>query len=57
METVATCLIRIVDSYCSSPQLLDDICRCGAVERTVHLISVDGRSLLSHTIYMVLYHM
>ncbi|KAJ4767033.1 E3 ubiquitin-protein ligase UPL4 [Rhynchospora pubera] len=52
VETVATCLIRIVDSYNSSPQLLDELCQCSLVERTVHLISVDGRTLLNNATYM-----
>nr|CAD1817569.1 unnamed protein product [Ananas comosus var. bracteatus] len=49
VETVATCLVRIVDSFCSSPELLDELCQHGIVQKCVHLITVDGRTILSQT--------
>ncbi|KAJ3669147.1 hypothetical protein LUZ60_011097 [Juncus effusus] len=52
VETVATCLIRIVDSYSSSPELLDELCQAGILVKIADFIGGDGKTLLSKAIYL-----
>ncbi|XP_072953939.1 E3 ubiquitin-protein ligase UPL4 [Typha angustifolia] len=40
VETVAVCLRRIGDSFSSSPQLLDELCQQGVLEKSLHLINI-----------------
>ncbi|XP_075474736.1 E3 ubiquitin-protein ligase UPL4-like isoform X1 [Primulina tabacum] len=46
VESVATCLIRIVEQVYHSPDMLDEICRHGLVQRAVHLIGLNSRTTL-----------
>lgn len=55
VETVATCLIRIADSFSHSPELLDELCKHGVIHKSLHLIAIDGRMSLSQTTYTVCY--
>ncbi|XP_008783678.1 E3 ubiquitin-protein ligase UPL4-like [Phoenix dactylifera] len=51
VETVATCLIRIADSFSHSPGLLDELCKHGVIHKSVRLIAIDGRMSLSQSTY------
>ncbi|KZV58123.1 hypothetical protein F511_37571 [Dorcoceras hygrometricum] len=47
VESVATCLIRIVEQVYHSPDMLDEICRNGLVQHAIHLIGINSRTTLS----------
>ncbi|KAG1337984.1 E3 ubiquitin-protein ligase UPL4 [Cocos nucifera] len=51
VETVATCLIRIAESFSHSPELLDELCKHGVIHKSLHLIAVDGRMSPSQSTY------
>lgn len=51
VETVATCLIRIADCFSHSPELLDELCKHGVIDKSLHLIAIDGRMSLSQSTY------
>ncbi|ONK77022.1 uncharacterized protein A4U43_C02F2300 [Asparagus officinalis] len=52
VETVATCLIRITESFSSSSELLDELCSCGMINKMLRLVAVDGQVSLSQTTYV-----
>lgn len=49
VETVATCLVRITDSFSKTPVLLDELCNHGVIGRV--LVLIDARNSLSQTSY------
>lgn len=51
VENVATCLIKIVDRVKHSSEMLDELCKHGLIHRATHLIELNGRSLLSQSVY------
>ncbi|CAN6332780.1 unnamed protein product [Urochloa humidicola] len=47
VEKVAACLTSIVDSFCSSVDLLDQLCHQGIIEKVLPLIHTGGLTALS----------
>ncbi|KAL8484061.1 hypothetical protein ACS0TY_026673 [Phlomoides rotata] len=47
VESVATCLIKIGEQVYSSPDMLDEFCKHGLVQHTLHLIGLNSRTTLS----------
>ncbi|KAL0409876.1 UNVERIFIED_CONTAM: E3 ubiquitin-protein ligase UPL4 [Sesamum latifolium] len=52
VESVATCLIRIGEQVCCSPEMLDDICKHGLVQHILHLIGLNSRTTLCQPTYI-----
>ncbi|XP_060201629.1 E3 ubiquitin-protein ligase UPL4 [Lycium barbarum] len=52
VESVATCLIKIVERVCQSSDMLDQLCRHGLVQRATHLIELNGRTTVSQSVYV-----
>ncbi|KAK8961506.1 E3 ubiquitin-protein ligase UPL4 [Platanthera guangdongensis] len=53
VETAVTCLIRITDCFSNSIEILDELCKQEAISKSLHLISVDGRTtLISQTAFV-----
>ncbi|KAJ7977013.1 E3 ubiquitin-protein ligase UPL4 [Quillaja saponaria] len=51
VESVATCLIKIVERVSKSVEMLDELCQHGLIHQATHLISLIGRTTLSQPIY------
>lgn len=51
VESVVTCLIKIVDQVSQSSEMLDELCRHGLIQQTTHLINLNGRTTVSQLIY------
>lgn len=43
------CLMRILENFDHSPELLDELCKHGVVKRSVKLISAHGQMALDET--------
>ncbi|XP_057778989.1 E3 ubiquitin-protein ligase UPL4 [Salvia miltiorrhiza] len=52
VESVSTCLIKIGEQVSRSTDMLDDICKHGLVEHTLHLIGLNSRTTLSRPTYI-----
>ncbi|CAA0836468.1 E3 ubiquitin-protein ligase UPL4 [Striga hermonthica] len=52
VESVATCFIRIGGQVYTSPNMLDEICKHGLVQHTLHLIGLNSRTTLSQPTYI-----
>ncbi|KAK8935142.1 E3 ubiquitin-protein ligase UPL4 [Platanthera zijinensis] len=53
VETAVTCLIRITDCFSNSIEILDELCKHEVISKSLHLISVDGRTtLISQTAFV-----
>ncbi|PHU06662.1 E3 ubiquitin-protein ligase UPL4 [Capsicum chinense] len=52
VESVATCLIRIVEQACHSSDMLDQLCEHRLVEQVTHLIELNGRTTVSQSVYV-----
>lgn len=52
VESVATCLIKIGQQVCSSTDMLDEICKHGLVQQTLHLIGLNSRTTLCQPTYI-----
>lgn len=52
VESVATCLIKIGEQVYSSTDMLDEICKHGLVQHTLHLIGLNSRTTLSQPTYI-----
>ncbi|KAI3474020.1 hypothetical protein Pfo_028808 [Paulownia fortunei] len=52
VESVATCLIRIGEQVYCSPDMLDEICKHGLVQHTLHLIGLNSRTTLCQPTYI-----
>ncbi|PSS23680.1 E3 ubiquitin-protein like [Actinidia chinensis var. chinensis] len=51
VETVATCLIKIVERVHLSSDMLDELCKHGLIHQTTSLIDLNGRTTLSQPVY------
>lgn len=52
VETAVTCLIRITYCFSNSTEILDVLCKHGVISKSLHLITVDGRTTLSQTAFV-----
>ncbi|KAJ8532872.1 hypothetical protein K7X08_015761 [Anisodus acutangulus] len=52
VESVATCLIKIVERVCHSSDMLDQICKHGVVQQVTHVIELNGRTTVSQSVYV-----
>lgn len=52
VESVATCLIKIVERVCHSSEMLDELCKYGLVQQATHLINLNSRTSLCQPIYL-----
>ncbi|WMV44799.1 hypothetical protein MTR67_038184 [Solanum verrucosum] len=52
VESVATCLIRIVEQACHSSEMLDQLCNHMLVQQVTHLIELNGRTTVSQSVYV-----
>ncbi|KAF5188287.1 E3 ubiquitin-protein ligase [Thalictrum thalictroides] len=52
VESVAICLIQIVDRVKHSSEMLDGLCKHGLIHQAVHHIELNGRSPLSQSVYI-----
>ncbi|XP_020579574.1 E3 ubiquitin-protein ligase UPL4 [Phalaenopsis equestris] len=52
VETAVTCLIRITNSFSNSTEILDVLCKHGMIGKSLHLITVDGRTTLSQPVFV-----
>ncbi|KAL3642546.1 E3 ubiquitin-protein ligase upl4 [Castilleja foliolosa] len=52
VESVANCLITIGEQVCNSPNVLDEICKHGLVQQTIHLIGVNSQTTLCQPTYI-----
>ncbi|PIN18482.1 E3 ubiquitin protein ligase [Handroanthus impetiginosus] len=52
VESVVTSLIRIGEQVHCSPDLLDEICKHGLVQHTLHLIGLNSRTTLGQPTYV-----
>ncbi|KAL8039502.1 hypothetical protein ABFX02_10G041200 [Erythranthe guttata] len=52
VESVASCLIKIGDQVRRSPDLLDEMCKHGLVQHTLHHIGLNSRTTLSQPTYI-----
>ncbi|XP_009622742.1 E3 ubiquitin-protein ligase UPL4 isoform X2 [Nicotiana tomentosiformis] len=52
VESVATCLIRIVEQVCRSSDMLDELCKHGLVQQATHLIQLNGRTTVCQSVYV-----
>ncbi|XP_031397200.1 E3 ubiquitin-protein ligase UPL4 [Punica granatum] len=51
VESVATCLIKIVDQVSQYQEMLYETCKHGLVNQAVHIISLNARTTLSQAVY------
>ncbi|CAN4121598.1 unnamed protein product [Withania somnifera] len=52
VESVATCLIRVVEQACHSSDMLDQLCKHRLVQQATHLIESNGRTTVSQSVYV-----
>ncbi|KAL3536312.1 hypothetical protein ACH5RR_004773 [Cinchona calisaya] len=52
VESVATCLIKIVERVCHSSDMLDELCKHGLVQQATHLINLNSQTSVSQPIYL-----
>ncbi|KAH6805943.1 ubiquitin-protein ligase 4 [Perilla frutescens var. frutescens] len=52
VESVAICLIKIGEQVCCSADMLDEICKHGLVQQTLHLIGLNSRTTLCQPTYI-----
>ncbi|PKU64336.1 E3 ubiquitin-protein ligase UPL4 [Dendrobium catenatum] len=52
VETAVTCLMRITSCFSSSTEILDVLCKHGVISKSLHLITVDGRTTLSQSAFV-----
>lgn len=52
VESVATCLIRIVEQACHSSDMLDQLCKHTLIQQVTHLIELNGRTTVSQSVYV-----
>ncbi|PKA51906.1 E3 ubiquitin-protein ligase UPL4 [Apostasia shenzhenica] len=52
VETALTCLIRITDCFCNSSEILDELCKHGIINKSLHLMTIDGRTTISQSTFM-----
>ncbi|MCE3052106.1 E3 ubiquitin-protein ligase upl4 [Datura stramonium] len=52
VESVVTCLIRIVERACHSSDMLDQLCKHGLIQQATHLIELNGRTTVSQSVYV-----
>ncbi|GFY93356.1 ubiquitin-protein ligase 4 [Actinidia rufa] len=51
VETVATCLIKIVERVRLSSDMLDELCKHGLIHQTASLIDLNGRTTVCQSVY------
>ncbi|KAK1562419.1 hypothetical protein Q3G72_011634 [Acer saccharum] len=51
VESVATCLIKIVERVSQSSEMLDELCRHGLICQATHLVNLNTRTSLSQPVY------
>ncbi|KAJ4704835.1 E3 ubiquitin-protein ligase UPL4 [Melia azedarach] len=51
VESVAICLIKVVEQFSQSSEMLDELCRHGLIHQATHLINLNSRTTLSKPIY------
>ncbi|KAL5742867.1 hypothetical protein ACOSP7_029599 [Xanthoceras sorbifolium] len=51
VESVATCLIKIVERVSQSSEMLDELCRHGLIHQATHLVNLNSRTSLSQPVY------
>ncbi|GAA0184288.1 ubiquitin-protein ligase [Lithospermum erythrorhizon] len=51
VESVATCLTKMVDCVCLSPDMLDEFCKHGLVQQATHIVRLNSRTTLSPPTY------
>nr|DAD26062.1 TPA_asm: hypothetical protein HUJ06_027530 [Nelumbo nucifera] len=52
VESVAICLIRIVERVGHSSDMLDELCKHGVIHQVSHLVALNSRTTLSQPIYI-----
>ncbi|CAH9078224.1 unnamed protein product [Cuscuta epithymum] len=52
VESVASCLIKIVEKVCHSSEMLEELCKHGLVQQATHLIDLNSRTTLCRPIYI-----
>lgn len=52
VESVATCLIRIVEQARHSWDMLDQLCKHTLIQQATHLIELNGRTTVSQSVYV-----
>lgn len=53
VESVASCLIKIVEQVCHSSDMLEELCKHGLVQQATHLIDLNSRTTLCQPVYIV----
>ncbi|VFQ94842.1 unnamed protein product [Cuscuta campestris] len=54
VESVASCLIKIVEQVCHSSEMLEELCNHGLVQQATHLIDLNSRTTLCRPVYIKL---
>nr|GMD67633.1 E3 ubiquitin-protein ligase UPL4 isoform X1 [Ipomoea batatas] len=52
VESVASCLIKIVEQVCHSLDMLEELCKHGLVQQATHLIDLNSRTTLCQPVYI-----
>lgn len=53
MEAVATCLVKIAERVCHSPDMLDELSKHGLIHQATHLIDLYSHTTLCQPVYTV----
>lgn len=57
VESVAACLINIVERISNSPEKLDEICQHGLIQQATYLIDLNSKTSIYQPVYTVCYYL